>query len=318
MSLFPPFNLREFLTLPWTDPFIEGTVWIVILGALVTIACGLVGNYLILRRLALVGDAISHSVLPGIAIAFLLSRSTNSTFMFLGALAAGVVTTLLIEWIHKNSRIKQDAAIGITFSTLFAIGVILISLVAGKVDLDADCVLYGEMDQAAVVPGDALAPPAVVRMATISLVVGALITLLYKELLVSSFDPVLATSMGIRSQAMHYGLMVVLSLVVVSAFEMVGSIMVIAMLIMPGATAFLLTQRLPVIFALTILHAFLSSLLGYHLAIWADCKTAGAMVVVAFFLFCLAWFFSPYQGILTRLLHRRRTRALMELEAEAS
>ena len=115
------------------------------MGFLVTAACGLIGNYLILRRMALVGDAISHSILPGIAIAFLLAKSRSSLAMFAGALVAGIVTTLLIETIHRRSRVKQDAAIGIVFSTLFAIGVILISLFASQVDLDQDCVLYGDI-----------------------------------------------------------------------------------------------------------------------------------------------------------------------------
>src|SRR4026208_767304 len=131
-SFFPPFDFQKVLVAPWTTDF-ASYGWIVLMGFLVATACGLVGNYLILRRMALVGDAISHSVLPGLAIAFLLANSRNTWVMFLGAVAPAIVPTLLIELIHKKSRIKQDAAIGITFSTLFAIGVILITLYAGKV-----------------------------------------------------------------------------------------------------------------------------------------------------------------------------------------
>src|SRR3989344_1061753 len=142
--MIPKFNFDAVFVQPWTEN--AGTYgWILIMGFLVTAACGLVGNYLILRRMALVGDAISHSVLPGLAVAFLFSGSRGSLPMFIGALAAGVLTTILIELIHRQSRVKQDAAIGITFSTLFAIGVILICLFADKVDLDQECVLYGEI-----------------------------------------------------------------------------------------------------------------------------------------------------------------------------
>src|SRR5688500_13052666 len=181
-----------------------------------------------LRRMALVGDAISHSVLPGIAIAFLVSGSRGSVPMFIGALLAGVVTSVIMEAIDRNSRIKQDAAIGIAFTTLFAIGVILISVFAGQVDLDQECVLYGEigsvpLEEATVIGGHALGPAALVRMAAVMLATVFLIVLFYKELLLSSFDPALAASLGVNPTIMHYGLMSWLSVVVVSAFESVGA-----------------------------------------------------------------------------------------------
>jgi manganese/zinc/iron transport system permease protein len=310
MNLIPPFDFHTVFVAPWTSE-LETYGWIVLMGFLVATACGLVGNYLILRRMALVGDAISHSVLPGLAIGFLLANSRSSTVMFLGALAAGVVTTLLIELIHKKSRVKQDAAIGITFSSLFALGVILISAYASKVDLDQDCVLYGEIgtvafDQPYVRAGGAvLGPPSLVRMGVVALGVVALLLVFYKELLVSSFDPGLAFSLGINATVVHYGLMSVLSVVVVSAFESVGAILVIAMLILPGATASLLSQRLPVVLLLSVAHGALSSVLGLHLSLLLNCSPAGAMVVMGGVLFGLAWVFSPTHGLLQRW---RRTR----------
>ena len=144
-DFIPAFEWQRVMVEPWTEN-LPTTFWIVLMGFLITAACGMIGNYLILRRMALVGDAISHSVLPGLAIAFLLSHSLNTVPMFIGALGAGIVTTVMIELIHKKTRVKQDSAIGITFSTLFAIGVILISF--GQTDavhLDAECVLYGEI-----------------------------------------------------------------------------------------------------------------------------------------------------------------------------
>ena len=304
MNLIPAFDLHRVFVSPWTQEI--GTFgWVMLMGFLVATACGLVGTYLILRRMALVGDAISHSVLPGLAIGFLLANSRSSGVMFVGAMVSGIVTTLLIELIHKKTRVKQDAAIGITFSTLFAIGVILISLFAGKVDLDQECVLYGEIGTVYIgtpvqLGNLVLGPPAVVRMAVVTLVTATLIAFFYKELLVSSFDPGLAFSLGINATLVHYSLMCMLSVVVVSAFESVGAILVIAMLILPGATASLLSERLPRIFLLTVAHAGLSSVLGVHMALWLDCSIAAAMVVAGAFLFALAWIFSPRQGLIRR------------------
>ena len=325
---------------PWTEN-LTTTFWIVLMGFLVTAACGMIGNYLILRRMALVGDAISHSVLPGLAIAFLLMHSLKTVPMFIGALVAGILTTVLIELIHKKSRVKQDSAIGITFSTLFAIGVILISF--GQTDavhLDAECVLYGEIAfvpldlvQTQLGPGAlsvvekipglnsemflngnllTIPPPSVIRMAVVTGITLLLILVFYKELLVTSFDSGLSSSLGINSTVVHYTLMGMLSVIIVSAFEAVGAILVIAMLILPGATASLLVHRLPPMFGITVIHAALSAGGGIHLATWLNCSPAGAMVVAGSVLFALAWMFSPSQGLLRRWLRRE----LDELDEE--
>jgi manganese/zinc/iron transport system permease protein len=311
-ELVPEFDFARVFIAPWTEGA-GSFVWIALMGFFVAAACGLIGNYLILRRMALVGDAISHSILPGIAIAFLLANSRNTWVMFAGALVAGILTTVIIDVIHKRSRVKQDAAIGIAFSTLFAVGVILISLYADKVDLDQECVLYGEIAFVPLAPmvqigGITLGPEPVFRMGVVAIVTAVLIVLFYKELLVSSFDPGLAASLGINAGVMHYALMSMLSVVVVSAFESVGAILVIAMLILPGATASLLSHRLPVVLALSVLHGALSSLLGIHLAVWLDCSMAAAMVVTGAALFTLAWVFSPRAGLLARWLARRPIR----------
>ena len=308
-QFIPEFEFTRVFISPWADGA-QSFVWIALMGFFVATSCGLVGNYLILRRMALVGDAISHSILPGIAIAFLLANSRGTPVMFLGALAAGVCTTIIIEIIHKKSRVKQDAAIGITFSTLFAIGVILISLFADKVDLDQECVLYGEISFVPLAPfvqigGLNLGPEPVFRMGIVTLVTAFLIVVFYKELLVSSFDPGLAASLGVNATVMHYALMSMLSVVVVSAFESVGAILVVAMLILPGATATLLSQRLPTVMFLSVLHAALSSVLGIHLAIWLECSMAAAMVVMGTLLFLLAWIFSPRAGLLARWFSHR-------------
>jgi manganese/zinc/iron transport system permease protein len=316
-DLIPTFNFADVVMAPWQGGFSASRAspigfWQILMGFLVGSACGLVGNYLMLRRMALVGDAISHSVLPGIAIAFLLSGTRNSFAMFVGALLAGVVTTVIIEAIHRNSRIKQDAAIGIAFTTLFAIGVILISVFAGQVDLDQECVLYGEigsvpLEESTIIAGHAIGPASLVRMAAVLAGTILLILFFYKELLVSSFDPGLASSMGINATTMHYGLMSWLSVVVVSAFESVGAILVVAMLILPGATARLLSNRLGMMMILSIVHCAIASLVGVHLTYWLDCSMAAAIVVAATGLFVIAWLFSPTQGLLRRAFHKLLT-----------
>ena len=306
-DLIAPFDLGTVVTEPWSDAYWQTTFWIVLQAGLVGISCALVGNFLILRRLALVGDAISHSVLPGIVVAFLIGHGDGPLVMF-GAMVAGMATTLGIEWIYKNSRIKQDAAIGIVFTTLFAIGVILVSLVAHDVHIDAECILYGKLEQAAIFSGDRLISPQVIPASVVALVSLVLVVLFYKQLLVSAFDATLAGSLGIPANWVHYGLMAWLSVVVVSAFQAVGSIMVVAMLIVPGATAMLLSMRLPRVMLLSVLHALLSALVGYHLALWLNCNASAAIVVTGMGLFCLAWLFSPSQGVVSQLLVRKLLR----------
>lgn len=322
-GFIPPFDFQRVVLAPWTeDAAVNG--WIFLMGFLVITACGMAGTYLVLRRLALMGDAISHSVLPGLAGAFLAGsllagagagRSGRSpALMFLGALAAGLVTAVLIEFIHRRSRIKQDAAIGIVFSTLFALGVVMITALAGQVDLDPDCVLYGEIGFVAfrdpvTVAGRALMPGPVALMAVVTLLTGGLVLAFYKELLVTSFDPGLATAAGLRAGAVHYALMAWLGVVIVSAFESVGAILVIAMLILPGATGLLLSHRLPVVLALVPAQAALSALLGLHLAVWLDCATAAAMVVAGCGLFALAWLLGPESGLRRWRARRQAARA---------
>ncbi|MBA4138064.1 MAG: ABC transporter [Opitutus sp.] len=307
-ELIPDFDWHRVVVSPWTTDF--GTFgWIMLMGFLVTATCGLVGNYLLLRRLALMGDAISHSVLPGLVIAFLLSQSRGTLPMFLGALAAGMLATGLIELIHTKTRVKQDAAMGIAFSTLFAIGVVLTAIFTAQVDLDADCVLYGEIAFVPLEPharagGWDFGPEPVARMGAVFLGVVMLIVFFYKELLVTSFDAGLSRSLGINPAVAHFSLMAVLSIVIVSAFESVGAILVIAMLILPGATASLLTKRLGRVHFLSVLHAAISAVAGTHLGLWLECSLGAAMVVCGAMLFALAWIFAPDNGLVTQWLRR--------------
>ncbi len=305
---FPDFDWHTVFVQPWTD-YSENSFWIVLMGFLVSGTCGLVGCFVILRRMALVGDAISHSLLPGITIAFLLTNSRDTLPMMLGAIAAGVATVALIEAISHSSRIKPDAAIGIVFSSLFAIGVILISAFADKIDLDAECVLYGELgfiplQDVVMFGGMEIGPEPVVRMAIIGLIAIGLLLSFFKEMLVTSFDPGLAASLGINPTRYQYGLTLFLSVVIVSSFESVGVVLVIAMIIFPGATALLLTDRLPKAIWLSTLFSALYAGLGFHLATWLEASIAGGMTVIAGFIFGLVWIAAPDRGLLTKFAKR--------------
>lgn len=306
-SLIPSFDWHRVIIEPWTTGF-SMTIWVVLMGFFVTAACGLVGNYLLLRRMALVGDAISHSILPGLVVAFLIFRHSTIWVMLAGALAASFVTVLLIEFIHKQSRVKPDAAICITFTTLFAIGVAMISMLESKggFHIDQDCVLYGEIAFVPLEPpviflGWELGPPSVVRMGVVLVLVLLAIVVFYKELLLTAFDAGLAKSLGMKPGIWHYGLMGALAIVVVSAFESVGAILAVAMLIVPPMFAGQLSDKLPTRLWLTVLHAFLSSLLGLHLSVWLNCSGAGAMVVAASLLFVVVWVYS----LISRAIHQR-------------
>ena len=276
--------------------------WIILTGSLVASSCGLLGCFLLLRKMTMVGDAISHAVLPGIAIAYLITDSRASFPMLLGAAIFGIITTMLIEFFSKLGKLQEDAAIGVSFTWLFSIGVILISFFAGQVDLDQECVLYGEI---AYVPlqtiildnGIDLGPEAVWMLGFNLIVVVSVIVAGYKGLLVTSFDELLAASLGISTVFWHYLLMSLVSLTTVFSFESVGAIMVVAFLIGPPAIAYLLTDRLPRMLILSVLAGILSAILGYFLAVSINGSIAGAMASVIGLQFILALFFGPKSGL---------------------
>ncbi|MBI4126847.1 MAG: metal ABC transporter permease, partial [Deltaproteobacteria bacterium] len=274
--------------------------WIVLTGILTAASSGLLGSFLVLRRMSMLGDAISHAVLPGIALAFFISHSRHPLPMLLGAGALGLVTTFVTELLHRAGRLQQDASIGVTFTWLFAVGVILISVFAGQVDLDQECVLYGEI---AYVPWDiwmvggmSLGPRAVWLQGAVLLLNLGFVFFCYKELKITTFDPQLAQSVGISTRLFHYLLMGAVSLTTVAAFESVGAILVVAMLIVPAATAYLLTDRLDVMLLLSMGIGAVSAFGGYLVAHWLDASIAGAMATVAGLCFLIAFFLSPSHG----------------------
>jgi len=285
---------------------------IVLTAILVSVASALVGTFLVLRRMALLADAISHAVLPGIVLAYWLSGGGGATpTALLGAAAAGLVTVTLVEWLTRSGKVKNDAAIGIVFPALFSLGVLVVSLYFRQVHLDLDAVLYGEIAYA---PFNTLTlwgqeiPESWLMMGSLTLLNLLFVLLFYKELKLSTFDPGLAAALGFAPGALHYGLMTLVSFTSVGAFQSVGAILIVAFLIIPPATAYLLTQRLPVMLGLAVGVGVVSSLVGYGLAIWFDASIAGMMATVAGVCFALAFLFSPLEGLLTAQLRRKAER----------
>lgn len=283
--------------------------WIILTGAMVAGTCGIAGCFLVLRKMAMVGDAISHSVLPGIVIAFLISGSRDSLPMLLGAAALGLVTVFLIQLFHQ-SGVQSDAAIGVVFTALFAVGVILVSLYTRDIDLDLDCVLYGEI---AYVPWDTLqwgsvdiGPKAVWGVGAALLLTAGVIAVFFKQFKICAFDPALAAAVGIPVALFHYLLMGLVSVSTVASFESVGAILVVGMLVIPPATAYLLTDRLSRMIVYSVVIGCISSVLGYYAAELLDASIAGSMISAAGAVFLLALLFSPTHGVALRRWKMKR------------
>lgn len=284
-------------------------VWTIVVAILASVGCSLVGCFLVLKRMSLLGDAISHAVLPGIAFGFLLSGKITGMEIVLGAMAMGMLTTFLTQLLSKAVKVPEDASLGVVFTSLFALGVVLISVKARSVDLDPGCVLYGLIEMTPFDETDLfgwLVPTAVVTLGTTLCLVGASLFLLWKEFKLAAFNPELATSLGFSSSLLHYLLMALTAGVTVAAFEAVGSILVVAMLIVPAATAQLLTDRLRTMVLLASLLATLSSIVGYYAAMYWNTSVAGMMAVSIGCIFLLTLFMAPRYGLLSRALRQLR------------
>lgn len=288
--------------------------WIIAAGVLCALSCALLGNFMVLRRMSMMGDAISHAVLPGLAAAFLLTHSRGSITMLVGAAVVGVLTAALTQLITSLARVEESASMGIVFTSLFAVGLIMIRRAADHVDLDPGCVLYGLIES---VPLDKVALlgmriPRVVLILGVMLVINLLfVVLFYKELKISSFDPGLATALGINANVMHYLLMTLVAATTVASFEAVGSILVVAMLIVPPAAAHLLTDRLAPMIVVSMIIAVICGVLGHVSAIavppWFGFRgttTAGMMASVAGLVFLITMLGAPRHGLISRLVHR--------------
>lgn len=283
----------------------QDAFWIMFTGAVAASSCGLVGCFLVLRRQAMLGDAISHGILPGIVAAFLVTGSRNIGWMLLAAGTMGLITAFLAEMLTRHGRIQSDAAMGVTFTWLFALGVILVTRYADAVDLDVECILYGEI---LFTPfnrfewnGVDLGPRAAWTIGATLAANLAFIVMGYSKLKICSFDPALAASLGFRVGLWHYLLMAFTSLTTVACFESVGAILVVAMLVVPANTAYVLVDRLGLMLAVSAGAGTAAAVLGYGLASWLDASIAGAMTTVAGALFLAAALFSPKHGAWKRL-----------------
>ena len=263
---------------------------------MVGIICGVIGCFIILRGMALMGDAISHAVLPGVALSYMLGVN-----FFFGAVFTGVLTSLGIGFISQNSRIKNDVSIGIMFTAAFASGIILITLMKSSTDLYH--ILFGNVL--------AVRQSEMWSTLLIGIIVLVCVYVFYKELLVSSFDSTMAAAYGLPTRVIHYFLMTLLTLVTVASLQTVGIVLVVAMLITPAATAYLLTVRLWVMLYLSAGIGVLSSIFGLYFSYTYNLASGAAIVLAATVLFILAFLFSPKQGLVLRVIKKVRTRELL-------
>lgn len=266
---------------------------------MVGIICGVIGCFIILRGLALMGDAISHAILPGVALSYIWGIN-----YFYGAVATGLLTAIGIGFISQNSRIKNDSSIGIVFTSFFAVGIILISKAKSTYDLTA--ILFGSVLSVRTVD------------MWMTLIVGAIVLaavyVFYKELLVNTFDPTLAASYGLPNQLIHYLLMILLTLSTVASLQTVGIILVVAMLITPAATAYLLTNRMSVMIFLSATIGAVSSVVGLYFSFLYNLSSGAVIVLVTTVFFMLAFIFSPKQGLLWRALKIRKNKSAVQYE----
>lgn len=285
------------------------TAWILLTASLVGLSCSLIGVFLILRKMAMMADAISHTVLLGIVSAYLVTRSVSGVHMLIGAILAGLLTAWLVQWLN-NRGVQQDASIGVVFTTLFAIGVVLISTSVGNVHLDVQHALMGEIAfipwKTVELPGIGAIPEATLLLFIVLIIVVIMIAAFYKEWKITSFDPALAASLGIPVTLMHYLFMSLVSITTVASFDAVGAIMVVAMLITPAAAAYLWTDRLLVMLVLSGCFGIASALLGYVAAYMLDTSISASMAFATGIIFILSFVLSPVHGLLGKKLRPPR------------
>lgn len=308
-----------------------GDTKIAVTAAVAAMSCALPGVWLVLRRHSMMGDALSHTALPGVVIAFLVVHALEEggwisaranpgvrhLTLFAGAIVIGVATSLVTELVQRLGRVESGAALGVVFTWLFALGLFLMRLLADTVHIDPDCVLFGLLENVAWDDG---VPRAVVVNGTALALNLVLMLLFYKELKLAAFDPALADALGFRSQWLHYALMAATAVTVVAAFETVGSILVVGLLIAPAATAMLVTDRLRTMIVLSLVLAAASGALGHLFARTLpalifprlgfpdveDVLTSGMVPVAAALLFVIAWLFAPRHGLIGTLLAQAR------------
>lgn len=310
---------------------------IVLTASIAAAACAIPGCFLFLRKQSMIADALTHAALPGVVVAFVLAGyletagllsheggwMARQTLIFVGATGAGVLTAFLTDWVSRTGWIRGDAAMGVVFTTLFAIGLLLMRQFADKSDVDLDCVLYGQLET---VTDDGGLPAEAISCGFMLIANLVMVALCFKELMITTFDPELAGALGFRPRAVHYGLMTVTTATLVTAFEVVGSILVIGMLVIPAATAFFVVRQLKPMIAIAMLVAVSSSILGHIAAITLPApimsavgfvndsgdpllysvKTSGSIILVAATHLFLAILVGPERGVLVEKFKLRK------------
>lgn len=279
-----------------------------LIAVIVAVACALPGVFLVLRKMSMMTDAITHTILLGIVIGFFITHDLSSPLLLVGATVVGVATVWLTELLDRTKLVAGDAAIGIVFPLLFSIAIILITRYAGSVHLDTDSVLLGELAFApfdrSVINGLDIGAKGIYRSGAILLINLVLIIVFFKVLKIAAFDPMLAAVLGLAPALIHYGLMTMVSFTTVGAFQAVGSILVVAFMIGPPVTAYLLTDDLKWMLILSAGIGAVNGVLGYHLAAWLDVSIAGSMAVMTGIVFLLVFIFSPQRGLVSTVRRR--------------
>lgn len=280
-----------------------------LIAIIVAVACSLPGVFLVLRKMAMLTDAITHTVLLGIVIAFFITQDLSSPLLIVGAALMGVATVYIIEMLHSTKLVSEDASIGVVFPLLFSIAIIIISRYAGNVHLDTDSVLLGELAYAPFnrlyLFGRDLGPKAIYSMGIILIINIIFIGVFFKELKIVTFDPALATILGFSPALIHYSLMTLVSITAVGAFESVGSILVVAFMVGPPVSAYLLTDDLKIMIILSALIGALNGISGYQFAMYFDVSIAGSMALMTGIVFMLIFILAPKRGFLTVLRRRK-------------
>jgi manganese/zinc/iron transport system permease protein len=291
---------------------LSSTAQIALVAVLAGLACALAGVFLVLRRMAMMADAISHAILPGLVGGYVLAKGPNLFWGFIGASLAGLATVFLVETLSKSRRVKEDSAIGLVFPILFALGVFVVSKYFANVHIDTDAVLFGEIAFAPFdtlkVGGRDLGPQSAWVLGGLTLFNGLFLALFYKELKLSTFDAGLAASLGFLPTLLHYLLMGIVAVTTVGAFSAVGAILSVALIIVPPVTASLLTRRLPVLIGLSLLIGAISALAGYWLAMRWDVSISGMIATVLGVAFGAVLLAAPGQGLISQAFRRARQR----------
>lgn len=272
-------NITSFIVDPLTHEFMRKAL---LMSSLVAAVCGFLSSYLTLKGWALMGDAVAHSVMPGVVVAYALGLPFS-----LGAFIFGVGSVALIGFVKQKSRVKEDTVIGLVFTGFFALGIVLVSKIKSNIDLHS--ILFGSP------LGISLSD--VKQTVFISLLVVILLSIFRKDLILYCFDPRHAKTVGINVLFLHYLLLTCLSLSAVVGLQSVGIVLVVAMLITPGATAYLLTDKFDNITIISVISAIISSILGTYISFWFDLETGGSIVLVQTFIFLFAFLFAPRYGI---------------------